>query len=617
MSNDYWSKTAHQRLSRRRLLATASAAASALFLAACSGDESGGTGDKSGLISQPEDTTRQANRGGLMKDRTFGDPPTLDIFTANNPLNAVDPHCYSTLVQFKPGYLKPPEVEVIPDLAESWESSPDGLQITMKLRQGVKLHSKPPVNGRTFGMDDLLFSWNRFATKSSGRTGIVNAADPRAPVLSLTATDATTVVIKLKEPIVFALNLFASNQSGGVIMLPKETDTTLDIRGDMIGTGPFVLSNYTPSVAFTFKRHPDYYDKDYAFVEQVDLPIIPEYATSLSQFKAGNIYSFGSYHAARLINPEDVLPAKREEPRILVYQGDLRAPTDARLMGFGWLPAGKSPFLDERVRQAISMSWDRDIYLDTFQNVSQFNSEGLPVETRWNSALSGSAEGWWLDPKSSDFGPNAKYFRYDPAEAKKLLAAAGFPSGLEVISNYVTGPELPTAKHAAVIDGFASEIGITSKANSIDYSSQYIPQFRDGKGQFEGWVYKTAAGGGSSGDATAILAVEYWSKGGSPPYHGFSASGQNDQSGDPQVDALIEKARLERDTEKRRDLVFDVQRYLAKPMYALQSPGVASIFTVAWPCLANFRVYSNAAGFGARPNYRLWVDETKAPIAKT
>ena len=62
---------------------------------------------------------------------------------------------------------------------------------------------------------------------------------------------------------------------------------------------------------------------------------------------------------------------------------------------------------------------------------------------------------------------------------------------------------------------------------------------------------------------------------------------------------------------KRRAMVFDLQRYLAKAMYAVPIPGLATGLTMAWPALGNFRVWQ-----GARHDYRLWVDDTKAPIGK-
>jgi peptide/nickel transport system substrate-binding protein len=233
----------------------------------------------------------------------------------------------------------------------------------------------------------------------------------------------------------------------------------------------------------------------------------------------------------------------------------------------------------------------------------------MPVEARWNTHLAATNEGWWLDPRSKDFGPNAKYFTHDVAEAKKLLAAAGFPNGFETISSYVTSGELPTAKHAEIIDGFMSELGLKSKVNGLDYATQYIRQYRDGNGQYEGWAYMSTAGAPTGGDAVGALSNQFWSRGGAPSFHGFSISGKNDKSGDPQVDAMIEKARVELDTEKRRALVFEIQRYLAKPVYSLLPPGPGTGFTVAWPALGNFRVYQ-----GARLNHALWVDDTKPPL---
>jgi peptide/nickel transport system substrate-binding protein len=520
----------------------------------------------------------------------------------------------SSLVQYKPGYKEPSQYEIIPDLMESWETSQDGLTITMKMRQGVKWHNKAPVNGRAMDVEDIIAGWTRFSTKSGSRGGIANAANPEAPVLSLTATDATTVVMKLKEPIVHALPLFASNFTGNICILPKEADAGYDPRNTMIGTGPFMLANYTPSVGFTLTRHPDYWDKDYAMVDTVEMPIVLEYASALSQFKAGNIYSFGSYRSVPIINPEDVLPVKREEPRIQIYQGDLNsAGLIGTKMSFGWLPDGKSIFMDERVRQAVSMSWDRDLYMETFFNISKFESEGLPVEKYWNTALQAEFTSGYIDPRSKDFGPNAKYFEYNAAEAKKLLASAGFPNGVDVVSNYVTGPELGTTpKHAEVLDGFTREVGFRTRQNPIDYVSEYIPKFRDGKGQYDGWTYVSVAGAPHGNEPMAVLANEYWSKGASPSYHGFSINGKNDKSGDPQVDALIEKGRIERDNDKRRAIAHDLQKYLAKPMYAISAPGMAAAFTVAWPVIGNFRLNRYA-----RSNYQLWLDDTKAPLAKS
>ena len=456
-------------------------------------------------------------------------------------------------------------------------------------------------------MDDVLFSWQRFTEKGSSRSSMVNSVDPAAPIVSFTATDDNTISIKLKEPLVYALSLFGNTTNGGMILLPKETDTSFDPRTDMIGTGPFLLENYTQGVGFTFQRHPDYWDPDWALVDTVEMPIVPEYASALAQLKAGNIYRFA--HVSSDIRSEDALPLKKEEPRIALYQSDLNtAGVVGNILAFGWLPEGDNPYVDERVRQAFSMAMDRDAYLNAFHNVDAFAAEGVPVDSRWSSALIATQEGWWLDPQSSEFGENAKYFQYNLDEAKALMAAAGYADGFVGKSNYVTTAELGQhPRSAEVMDGFISELGVDVQINQINYQREYQPNYRDGRGQFEGWGYVAAVGGhGNSG--IGRLAIEYWSKGGGA-YKGFSTTGRNDQAGDPAVDALIEKARVEQDEDTRRGLVYDIQRYLAKPMYAIPGPGYATGLTAAWPALANWRVWR-----GGRPNYKLWIDKTKAPF---
>ena len=77
------------------------------------------------------------------------------------------------------------------------------------------------------------------------------------------------------------------------------------------------------------------------------------------------------------------------------------------------------------MRQALSLSWDRDLFIDATYNVDAFAKEGIELETRWNTPVYNVADGWWLDPKSKDFGPNAKYYQFNLDEAKKLIAAAG------------------------------------------------------------------------------------------------------------------------------------------------------------------------------------------------
>src|SRR5262249_4700330 len=156
---------------------------------------------------------------------------------------------YSDLIMSKPGHLgQPGYADYLPDAAQSWETSPDGLTITFKLRPGIKWHNKAPVNGRALDADDLRFTWERFARQGRIRTSVANSANPNAPILSWTVPDASTVVMKVKEPTVDLFATLTGPYAGLPSLIPKETDNGFDMRGDMIGTGPWVLSEYKPSL---------------------------------------------------------------------------------------------------------------------------------------------------------------------------------------------------------------------------------------------------------------------------------------------------------------------------------------------------------------------------------
>ncbi len=418
----------------------------------------------------------------------------------------------------------------------------------------------------------------------------------------MTATDPETLLVKVAKPIIYIPSLLQGVGAGSLVIMPKEAGGGYDPRQDVIGTGPFTFASYQPSVKVTFKRHPDYWDQDAALVDQVDYPIIPEYAAALSQLKSGGIYTMGSSANTPQVAQADILQTKQDAPKLNIFQGDFDR--GAILIAFGL--QGKSPFLDERVRQAFSMAIDRDLYIDTFHNVSKLTAQGLPVATRWNGAIEGMDrnEGWWLDPKSSDFGPNGKFLQHNVEDAKKLLSAAGFPTGFDTTAKYVTSSELPNiSPRAEVLDGMIKDIGINTTVKALNYQTDYIPNYRDAQGQFEGLLYKGGGGGIAADQPVGEMSNWWWSKAGAT-FFGFSASGKNDKAGDPAIDAMIEKMRIERDDKTRRTIIFDLQRMLAKSAYGFLTPGVGAGFLMASPALQNFRVYRLA-----RANYKMWVND--------
>src|SRR6266480_953104 len=162
MASNYWTTVPRQRLGRRRALAASGAAAlGGALLAACGGSsDSGGSGskDKSGLVAPVVDDTKELKRGGVLK-RIVSDEwqPFDPMLSVAIPLGRI----YSRLWRVKGGHLEPTAGLIEGDLAESWEVSPDKLQLTARLNSRARFHPFPPVNGRQPNSQDVVFSYNR------------------------------------------------------------------------------------------------------------------------------------------------------------------------------------------------------------------------------------------------------------------------------------------------------------------------------------------------------------------------------------------------------------------------------------------------------------------------
>ncbi len=655
MPKNYWNRVLRQRVGRRRVLVgTGGAAAAAAFLAACgssSNNNSSSTGGSSastgtsgssaasgasgssgasaasgasggnGLVAKVTDTTSSAKRGGTLKDYAQAEPRSLDPVMPQADLNRIAPFTYNTLLTAKPGHMEAATGELQGSLAESWETSPDGLTVTFKLRQGVKWHNIAPVSGRAFSTDDVLFSFDRYAELGPLASLVFNKTSPGAPVLSATAPDASTVVLKLKDPIVYVPNWFASFGSftGQIVMYPKEAadQSKLDLRQNIVGTGPFMLKAHTPSVSFTLARNPDYWDDKAAMFDEIQMPIVQEYAARLSQLKAGNIYYSVSNRLT--LKAEDTLQIKSDEPRILLYQSPFDTATPGTVMTFGHLPAGQNKFQDERVRQAISMSWDRDLYISAFYNVDKFEKAGLPIDTAWSSGLnftdSNKAGGWWLDPQGKDFGDNAKYYQHNVADAKKLLSAAGFPNGFDTELRYPNTPQYNLTDQSQPIIGFLQDLGLNVKQNGLtDYTQDYIPHDRDASGEYEGLGIHSVTGGTPTliSPISALVALHMPTSG--VTFNGYDVNGKGDKSGDPALIDILSKARIEKDVATQKKLIQDAQRYLGKAQHILLLPGSATGFWAAWPAVQNFKTWDGGVD-ETWEHYAMWLDPTKAPLA--
>jgi ABC-type transport system substrate-binding protein len=613
MSEGYWQSITRSRLSRRRaLLGSAGLAAGglALSLVGCGGGSDGSSSASGGrtiAVAKPVDSTSKARPGGVIKHFMTGEPAHFDaLISANaNVVNFVTPYAYPRLLKWQLGKY-PDAADGVPEgyAAESYELSPDKLQLTFKLRQGMKWDSRAPTSGRQVDSQDVKYSWDKFGSINQLRTSLVYDAQkaPLAPVESLSMPDSKTVVMKLRQPDSRIISLLVAYDTFNI--MPRESDGGFDPKNQVRGAGPWMLDEYTPSVRMVYKKNPDFYIKDRPLPDTVEIPFVADQAQRLAQFKAGNIYT-------SVVQSTNILEAKKDAPDTVIQQGSNFASAGGGYITFAW--HDEKPWGDVRLRQAMSMAIDREAYADTIENRDAFRTEGIDLPIKYNSIVYAGWTGAYLDPTDDKaFGPTNKYLKYDLAEAKKLMAAAG-ASNLEFDWAYSTeqyGAEY--LKSAQLFAGMFEAAGFKVKQVAVPYQT-YQQKYSD----VSYWdVTAVVMRAGRQWPSLAQNLFAFLHPSGSH-YHGATPDGKNVDKGDPKLTDWILKIIGEFDVKKQNDTVHDLIRYYTQQSYSISRPSNSPGLTLTWPVLGNYGLNSTFVGGSAvDPWLNWWIDPSKPPLGK-
>jgi ABC-type transport system substrate-binding protein len=623
MNQGYWSDILRQRLSRRRaLVGAAGLGAGALAAAACGGDDNKKPSaqsqpkDASGLLYQPVDTTKQAVKGGIAVFPGFTEGQGFDPNIGDDRVQAQTQHAYQRLLGWKLSSLDdPPTGEVAGGAAQSWEMAKDGLQLTLKVRQDNKFDQRPPTSSRAMTSDDVKYSWDRFKATNLSRSDLINSINKDAPIDSITFPDSSTVVVKLAYPTGALPALLAF--SWFLNIMPMEADGKFDAKQEMRGTGPFMLTKFTPSVGWEYRRNPNFYMRDRPFLDGIDYPQVLQFPVQLAQFKAKRIWRMAGLGGAGAIPPasptppnDQVLDIRKDNPdaQMIAYNVAGRSTQSSQVLGFS--KKDDSPFNDVRIRQAVSMLIDRDAWLDAAFNVSPLEKAGLAMDVRWGSH---SPPSWpeSLDPKKGDLGEGSKNFQLNPDEAAKLLRAAG-KFGMEAPLHYAPAGQgffSPTTVRWIEILAQMLQTGghFKLKTELHDYLNDYNPNImavgpEAGRAKWDGIAYLPAIG---------VPDYDAWM------WSCWAPSGRNAYIGYNQWPAktkdLMTKSRRELDLKKRLTYIQDWQKAQAVEMPAVLLPGLATLFDFNWPWLANFGYYRpwNLQSAASDLDIHHWYDKSK------
>ncbi|MBW2085033.1 MAG: ABC transporter substrate-binding protein [Deltaproteobacteria bacterium] len=370
-------------------------------------------------------------------------------------------------------------------LAESWEWT-DPLTLVFKLRKGIKFQNKPPVNGREFVADDVVYSWNRLLKSP-------RVAKKRFACLdSVTAPDKYTVVFKLNKFIGEWRYLLGYGAYIGIY--PHEmVEAGADNWKNACGTGPFLVEKYVRGSSVTYARNPDYWGtvklggKEYKlpFADKIKLPIIRDRATRIAAMRAGKI---DILYSVRWDNAESLDKTNPELNKLGVIV------PDSFQVHF---EMNNEVLKDIRVRKALNMGVDRDAIGKSLYG-GKYAKFSYPFLAFWPKAL---YTPW--DKLPPDVKEN---YVYNPEKAKKLLAQAGYPKGFQ--TNLVYPQTYDDI--AQMLVAYWSQIGVKVKMRVVEPNQIYSIMATK---KFEGMIGVSDGGSGPLVAMRKQTPGEFWNPG--------------------------------------------------------------------------------------------------------
>jgi peptide/nickel transport system substrate-binding protein len=338
------------------------------------------------------------------------------------------------------------KLNIVPQLATSWQWSPDNKQLTMKLRQGVTFH-----DGEKFDAAAVKFNIERHKTiAGSNRRGEL------LPVQSVDVVDPSTVRLNLSAPFSPLLTVLADR--AGMMVSPKAAKDNPNFGTHPVCSGPFKFVERIAQDKITLERYPNYWNKGAIHFDKVIFQPIVDATVRLANLKSGQL------DLIERVAPSDFAGIKREgklgtsKITELGYQGitiNTGKSEEAKKN-----PLGRDP----RVREAFELSLDR-------QGIVQV-------------AMDGEADpgNQWVSPASAFYAKNVPVPKRDVARAKQLLKEAGVTNPSFTLMTPTTSD---AQRIAQVVQAMAKEAGFDVKIQATEFATSL--NLAD-KGQFDAYI---------------------------------------------------------------------------------------------------------------------------------
>ena len=445
-------------------------------------------------------------RAGTLTIGADADPIGLDPVT----LTAYSSYDFTALLYT--GLLRwNAEMKVEPDLATGF-IQPNDTTYIFRLRQGVKFH-----NGQPFNAEDVKYTFDRILDPAT--------ASPSATLFSaikaVTVVEPYTVKFELKSPSATFLSYLATNPNGTIV--PRGI---ADLKTKPVGTGPFTFVSYEPGQQFVLKANPDYYEEKQPYLDTVVFKFFKDQASLASALRSKAIdmtwFKDPKVSAQIVKGSKDLVSAPGKTSRTFPV----------------WFNIKAKPLSDVRVRRALSLATDRKACLQTVLG-------------------SGAGKVGAMVPESQVGGYDGvsplPYYKHDLAGAKKLLAEAGYPSGLDLGDYIVVAANALDVQCAQILQQQWAAAGIKVNLKPME-TAPLIALWL--KGDFT--IMSIALSWSPDPDAIVTRLTSSHSQG-----KGLGMA-------DAAFDKMVEDARSILDNSKRAAAYQQIQKHIAEQAYILQ-----------------------------------------------
>jgi peptide/nickel transport system substrate-binding protein len=461
-------------------------------------------------------------QGGVLKIGQFDSPASMSIHeessnTAEGPMMGV----FNNLILYDQHVSQNSLQSIRPDLATDWSWDEDRTRLTFHLRQGVKWH-----DGKPFTAQDVKCTWDMLGGNSSEKLRLNPRKAWYRNLQEVTTNGDYEVTFNLKRPQPALLALLAS---GWAPVYPCHVSPR-DMRAHPIGTGPFKFVEFKPNEVIRVTKNPQYWKSDRPNLDGIEYPIIKNLSTRVLAFLSGQIDMIHPY----TLTPSLMKDIKAQAPQAtceLVPQNISRDLLINR---------SRPPFDDRDLRRAMALSLDRKAFVDILEESQGDIGAAMlpPPEGRWGMPpeIVQTLPGYDLDVQKNR------------AEARQIMQALGYGPDRRLAVKVSTRNVVTAVNATVVLVDQLKDIYIDGEVEPIDNALWFAKVMRHD--------YTVGLGATFNGvdEPDQIF------------YETYACGAENNPDGycNPEVDKLIDRQSIEFDQEKRKKLVWEIERRLAE-----------------------------------------------------